>query len=303
MLSDDHIGCSRVCDNVNLYLTLNTPGIPNLQVILDLPSGFAADLPLIGAIVTPILAERDTNLIAAYAIKLNDSLVQVDMGLGQGYSTGDYTKYVACIPLISTAATGVHTITVNGTLWTDESNFDHSNALSVSAASIEVDCTVPVINTFVNSATCAFGSAAQMDNKFSATLTDANSLLDEAWVTFAPSGASIPLFGANVASPETLTFPTPGAQALAFYNALNEGCNTLTLHLTDSECNVATVFSLSNIGRDTTAPSLTVTTSIPANYCFSNDPLSPNYGGSYLDDYINITSELGRTPAWRRPAR
>ncbi|MBK8127941.1 MAG: T9SS type A sorting domain-containing protein [bacterium] len=295
VLSDDHIGCSGVCDNVNLYLTLNTPGIPNLQVILDLPAGFAADLPLIGAIVTPILAERDTNLIAAYAIKLNDSLVQVDMGFepGQGYSTGDYTKYVACIPLISTAATGVHTITVNGTLWTDESNFDHSNALSVSAASIEVDCTVPVINTFVNSATCAFGSAAQMDNKFSATLTDANSLLDEAWVTFAPSGASIPLFGANVASPETLTFPTPGAQALAFYNALNEGCNTLTLHLTDSECNVATVFSLSNIGRDTTAPSLTVTTSIPANYCFSNDPLSPNYGGSYLDDYINITSELG----------
>jgi len=290
---DPSVGCAGSgCDATLLYLTLNNPGIPNLSVVFQVPAGFTALLAPMGSIVTP-LVNADPNIIQAYAIPLGGGLVQVDIGFESPYSVGNPTLYIACIPILNqSATTGLYPINGVSTLWTDMLGNDYYNALVFGSINIEVDCTIPVISSFTNAATCAFGDASQLVNQFSVSLTDAGSTLDSAWITFAPGGGSFPLFGANQTAPYNATLPSAGDAAM-FYGYLVEGCNTLTLHLTDTECNTATTVALANVGRDNSAPSLSVATSIPANYCFNNNPLTVNYGGAYLDNYIDITSSLG----------
>ncbi|MCL4306642.1 T9SS type A sorting domain-containing protein [bacterium] len=272
VLSDDLVGCNTDCNTTNLYLTLGTAGLPNLQVILQLPAGFTAG-PL--GIVTPG-ANEDPNLISAYAMATGDCVI-VDMGFETPYSSGDYTKYVACIPLTVTAPTGVYPITGVSSLWIDIMGGNHVNELELGVVAIEVDCTPPVISNFANSATCAFGDASQLINAFSATFTDNAVDLDSAWVTFAPGGGSFGLFGPTQSSGYAPTFPS-AADAATFYGLLVEGCNTLTLHLMDTECNVATTVDLENVGRDNTAPSPVV---------------APDTTGCYgANTYLDLDNEL-----------
>ncbi len=292
-MSDAYIGCGGSCNTTTLYLKLGVAGLPNLQVVFQLPAGFTAG-PL--GTVTP-LSNDDPNLIQAFASDLGSGQIQVDMGFNSPYSTGDLTKYVAAIPLTNTGAgTGVYNVTGISSLWIDGLGGNHVNDYTMTPVTINVDCTVPVINSFTTSATCAFGNATQTIDAFSVNLTDGLSNLDEAWITFAPGGGTFSLFGVNQTSPYTATFPSVG-DAAAFYALLaNNACNTLTLHLTDAECNVAATVDLANVGRDEVAPSLSVSTSIPLNYCFNNNSLTANYGGAYLDDYVDITSLLGANP-------
>lgn len=292
-MEDPSVGCAGSdCDATLLYLTLNNAGIPNLSVVFQIPAGFIPLLSPMGSIVTP-LTNADPNIVQAYAIPLGGGLVQVDMGFEAPYSSGNGALYIACIPVLNVSAlTGLYPVNGVSTLWTDMLGNDYYNALVFGSMNLEVDCTAPEVAAFTNLATCAFGDAAQLVNQFSVSLTDAGSTLDSAWITFTPGGGSFALFGANQTSPYNATFPS-ALDAGTFYGLLQEGCNTLTLHLTDTECNTAATFALANVGVDITDPSLSVVTTVPANYCFNNNPATVNYAGAYLDDYINITSSLG----------
>ncbi|MCL4306537.1 right-handed parallel beta-helix repeat-containing protein [bacterium] len=276
LVSDDFVGCNTGCNTVDLYVTLGTAGIPNLELVIELPAGFTAG-PL-GSVFPP--SNEDANLISAYAMAVNDCVI-VNMAFeGPGFSTGDYTKYVAVIPLTVTAPTGVYAITSVSSLWIDNLGGNHVNALDLGDIAIEVDCTPPVISNFANSVACAFGNASQLIDAFSATFTDNAADLDTAWVTFAPGGGSFGLFGPTQSSGYAPTFPSAG-DAATFYGLLVEGCNTLTLHLVDTECNVALTVDLENVGRDNTAPDLTVTPAALGCYGVNT------YLG--LDDDLDIT--------------
>jgi len=295
VVSDNLIGCSGSCNTTLLYITLDAAALPNLQVVFTLPTGFSTT----GGTVTPPPLNRDPNLLNAYA-SVSGQVVTLDMGFQSPGSTGDNTKYVACFTLTNTGAgTGVHTVAGNTTLWVDGLGGNHINELMLGTIDITVDCTPPAAPaTFVNNGTCAYGVGNMPANSFAVTGLTASggAALQTVWLT--ANGNASPTYPITLsgADPYSFTFPTPGTEA-AFYDLIDDvnGCNTLNLHVTDAECNTA-VYNLTNVGWDATAPSLSVATSIPLNYCFNNNSLTTNYGGAYLDDYIDITSLLGANP-------
>jgi parallel beta-helix repeat protein len=284
VVSDALIGCNTGCTVDTLYITLDAAGIPNLQVVIDIPAGFASALPVNG-IVTPG-SNVDPNLLQAFAVSINlGTQVQVEMGFEAPGSTGNNALYVACIPIVNVSATsGSYAFTGNSSLWIDYLGGNHIDELLLGTISVEVDCTDPEITDFLTNETCSFGSAAQVVDAFSATLSDADADLESAWVTFAPGGGSYQVFGPSLTSPQSLTFPPSGDEAV-YYGYLQEGCNTLTLHLLDTECNETTV-DLVNVGRDNTAPAPVVTYS--QSDCYNNMPLDAQYGATLLDTDLDI---------------
>ncbi len=297
LFEEEFVGCAGSdCDTAYLCITLADVSVPNLQLTIQLPAGFAAGVPLSGGIVTPWM-NADSNLIQAFAINLPNDRIQVDAGFQNPGSTGDLNNYVALIPVVNiSAGTGTHLIAGTSSLWIDILGGEHTNEFGLGTSAIRVDCAPPSISAFTNLATCAFGSASQTANRLSATFTDALSDLDSIWVTFAPSGGTYTVYSGSLTSPQTLTFPSLSDTAQFYAQLANNACNTLTLHLRDSECNIATPINIANVGRDETPPSLVVATSIPANFCFNNTPATANYGGAWLDNYLNITSLRGNLP-------
>ncbi|MFZ5432218.1 MAG: right-handed parallel beta-helix repeat-containing protein [Calditrichota bacterium] len=291
-MDDPHLGCSATCIDGLLKVQLTVIGIPNLSVVFTLPSEITAILPM-PPLVSPPVGEKDPNLLNSYAT-LTGNQLQIDMGFNSPYSTGDLSKYVAYIPIqYVSGITGTYNITGTSSIWWEIDNTQHTDELSLATYGVNIDCTPPEITGYANTATCAFGSAAQIEDAFTATFglgaAPGDAPLDEAWITFSPSGQT---FYLPTPVPGPATFPAAG-DAATFYGYLaNDACNTLTLHLTDTECNETTEV-LSNIGRDETAPSLSIANTTPTGYCYNNTSGSDHYGADYLDDYIDITSALG----------
>ncbi len=286
------LGCANTeCDVAPLYLTLSKSSIPNLQLTVQLPANMVAELPVEGAVVTPS-SNADTNLIQAFAINLGSGLVQVDIGFEGTGSVGDFNKYIACIPVRNLGqGTGEYGAVTMSSLWIDQLGGQHAGDMSLGATGISVDCTPPTITSFNATPTCAFGHASQTEGMFSAGFSDAASNLASAWVTASPGGGSCVVFDGNLPSPQMIAFPS-AADTTAFFDILTDGCNTLTLHMMDSECNEAPVVMLGNVSRDTTAPSLSLSAIIPPEFCFNNDTTSDHYGGTLLDDFIHVSSTL-----------
>lgn len=291
------IGCGgSECAAGEICLTLGTAGLPNLQLTLQLPAGYVSGLPPTGAVATP-QSDADSCLIQAFAIDLGGGLVQVDIGFQSPGSSGDIGKTVACIPIINMSnGTGIQAAQLNSSLWIDIGGGEHPNDLDLGVGVVRVDCGSPIISAVSSQMSCAFGSASQTQDVFSATFSDALSGIDSAWVTFSPSGGSFTILAEGVTSPQTFVFPSELDTALFYSQLVVDTCNTMTLHVRDAECNLATPVALASIGRDNTPPSLAVTMTDPENSCFNNTPSSPNYGGSSLDDALNITSILGPNP-------
>jgi hypothetical protein len=292
LMEDATVGCeASECDTVFLFVTLRTADLPNMQLDLQLPTGFAVGLPPSGAIVTPEL-NADPNLIQSFAIATSGGGVMVDAGFQLPGSSGDSTQYFARIPIVNVSATtGTHAVTTESCLWVDINGGEHFSSQDLGVAAIKVDCTDPVISQYTTSYTCAFGSASQTANKFSATITDASGV-ESAWVTVLPNGGSIPVFTSGNASPLSFTFPAQ-ADTTAFYALLTEGvCNTVEFYAIDTKCNASLSQSIANIGRDETAPALSVANTTPPSFCFNNTPASSNYGGTLLDDYLNISAQV-----------
>ncbi|MCB1060655.1 MAG: T9SS type A sorting domain-containing protein [Calditrichaeota bacterium] len=260
------LGCGGTdCDETNLYISTDIAQIPNLQLVLQLPTGFAVNTSLPGTLLP--FGNADPNLISVFANNMAGNQVVIDMGFQSPGSSGDGSKFIACLPLVNvSAATGTYPVSCLSSLWIDSLGGNHTNTLIPAAININVDCTPPTITDFVNNATCSFGSASQVTEMFSATLDDANSDLEMAWVTFAPGGGSYQIFGPSVVPPTSPNFPVAD-DSTVFYGYLQEGCNTLTLHLLDTECN-ETMVDLLNVGRDNTAPGLSVTDNL--NGCYNN---------------------------------
>ncbi len=292
LMANDALGCANTdCETAPLCLTLGKVGLPNLQLTIQLPANIVADLPAEGAVVTPA-SNTDTNLIQSFAINLGGGLVQVDIGFEGTGSVGDYNKYIACIPARNTGlGTGEYGAQTMSSLWIDQLGGQHVGDVSLGATAIPVDCTPPAITSFTAQPTCAFGHASQTQGMFTAGFSDAASNLGMAWVTASPGGATFVFFDGNLPSPQTVIFPS-AEDTTGFFDILVPGCNSLTLHMMDYECNEAPVVVLETVSRDTSAPALAVATSIPTDFCFNNDLASDHYGGTKLDDFIDISSSL-----------
>ena len=290
VLVDAYIGCDAPCDAEVLYLTLDVTGLPNLQVVLNLPAGFTAT----AGIVTPG-ANEDPNLIQAFA-SVSGLQVTVDMGFEYPGNTGG-AYYVAAIPITNVSATtGTYPVLGVSNLWIDGLGGNHVNELTLGSIDINVDCAVPAA-TFTNNSTCAFGSASQMEGDFPISVLRGGLSQAELQTVYVEvngnAGQRVYLIPPPNAGDVSLPAFPNAAQALSLYGWLVENfCNTLTLYYEDAECNSGSI-TLSNIGKDETDPSLTIANNTPANYCYNNTTGSDHYGADYLDDYLDISSALG----------
>lgn len=293
----EFIGCDgSECAEGDICLTLGSQGLPNLQLTMQLPSGYALALPPGGGVVTPS-SDADTCLIQAFAIDQGGGSVLIDIGFQWPGSVGDISKKIACIPVINMSnGTGIHAAQLNSSLWIDSGGGEHQNDLDLGVGVVKVDCDAPVINSVQNLTSCAFGSASQVANQFSVTFSDALSGLDSAWVTFQPSGGSYAFLASEVTSPQTLTFPADSDTALFYSLLATDTCNTLTIRVRDSECNVSNAAVILNIGRDNSAPLVSILVNQPDGSCLNNSPASPNYGGILLDSVLDITALVGGQP-------
>ncbi|MBI5060521.1 T9SS type A sorting domain-containing protein [candidate division KSB1 bacterium] len=300
-LADPTIGCvaGDSCNVDVLHVMIDRAALTNLRLVFQLPSGFQLLDPANGAALPQ--APADSNTVFAQVNALAGDSFELDIAWDgfAGGSSGNPAQKVASIPLRNVGAvSGSYKISGAHSLWIDTNGGQHTDDMILSAISVIVDCTPPTITSFSNPATCsAFGSALLLIDKLTVVLDRGvdGSALDSAWVTFSPGGYSFPLFGSNpVSNPYTVTFPDAGSAAAFYANLLNNGCTTLTLHVRDARCNEAATVDLV-VGRDETAPSLAVSNGTPPNFCFNN-AAGANFGGSELDNYLDVTWLPGTDP-------
>jgi hypothetical protein len=298
-----YMGCEAACIGDTLYLTFNQVGYLAGQILVQMPSQLDANWAagtdyhsvMPGTNVSPNLVFAAGRRSAGYQLEIN---VQWQ----PPYSDGDGSKYIACIPIKNVSGTHGQSFTISGTTSTFyDGSGPHVNAFFLGTALVRIDCEDPVTSlTYTTPLTCsAFGAAAQLEGKITASVlrgtTPANSQLSEAYVEVnGNAGQRISLFASLLPGDYSNTsFPNAG-DAITIFGWLNEGCNNLVLHGFDAECNEGISLTLQVI-KDTAPPTLTVILTPPSG-CFSDNPSSPTYGGTTLDEALDITTVLGTPP-------
>ncbi len=270
VLADPYIGCA--CNLDTLFLTCSAIGLPNLEVIVQLPGGFDLDVSGAPPYYGMPTYNADPNLdIVLMPAELGGDQVQVSIDWdGTGSSGGSY--YVAAIPIKNTSAgTGAYAISGVSNNWIDV-NGNHPNTLTMGATTVNVDCAVPPAPaSFANTVACAYGPGNMPADAFAVTDLIAGTFpgdtpISSVWITF--NGNAAPTFPITLtgSEPYDFTFPAAGSEA-SFYGMLDdvEGCNTLNLHVTDEACN-STAYDLINVGWDGTAPVVAVTDNLTLCY-------------------------------------
>ncbi|MBK6765055.1 MAG: T9SS type A sorting domain-containing protein [bacterium] len=298
IVTSDYIGCELACAMDTLYLTFDQVGFINGQVFLKLPTPLDADWPLgngyhsvmPGVNVAP-------NLVFAAGRRIAVDTLEINLQWSPPYSNGDGTKYVACIPLkYEGGATDGDEFVIGGysSVFYNISG-PQTNAYLLGTASIYFDCEDPGASIGYTSAPACSGyrTSTAYENLFTVTVTRGlapNSQLASGYVRVNGNNAQqISLFNTVLVGDYTnASFPS-AAEASTIWGWLNEGCNTLEVVAVDNECNE--VISLAaNLTKDTDAPDITVGNT--SSFCYNDDPASSQYGGAYLDDYLDINTVL-----------
>jgi hypothetical protein len=293
---DPYIGCPAGCNNTDVVnIGIDQAGLTNLELVIQLPAGFALNCAN-GTDIRPPAGVRDPHVTAAW-VNAVGTTVNIAFTWEPPYSSGVSTQLIAAIPVINTGATtGTYGFAGLSSNWADDQGNMHPNTFFLGTVSVNVDCDVPVITSFTNSATCAFGAADQMVNKFTAVLdrgtAPGDALLESAWIMIGANRYDLTALNPAV-NPNTVTFPATAGDAAILYGWLaNNACTTITLHVKDVKCNESTADVI--VGRDEADPNLTVTPVYPASVgCVNDNPASPQYGPTVLDNLLHISSDLG----------
>ncbi len=293
-LASAWIGCfGGTCPKDTLYLTFNQAAMVTGKIFVKLPAEFDADwatdpgYPGANHNVGPA-TNIATNLLPALCNARRSALNEIEVNVAWNISAGGSmdltgTQYIACIPLKNVSGAHNVTYTVSG----DSSRFRDVNAIwftnlfMLGTVDITVDCAVPVAS-FVNTATCsAFGNSTQMEGMLPISVLRGagESPLYSVTVTYGPNTMTL-VPPAVVVDYVNATFPDAG-QAAAIWAWMSEGCNTVTLNYSDTECNSGT--SLLTLVKDTSAPVFTTETNSNPAFVYNNTT-----GPTLLDDYLEV---------------
>lgn len=300
IVTSDYMGCEAGCLGDTLYLTFDQIGYITGQIFVQLPAQLDADWAA-GTDFQDVMPASNAapNLNFAAARRSAGNQIEVNVSWAPPYSDGDGTKYIACLPIKNVSATGGETLAIAGVTSTFyNTGGAHVDEFALSTATIYVDCEAPAATIVYDPAlTCdGFGTAGQLEETIKIDVlrgtTPPNSPLESGYVEVNGNGAQqITLFGSLLPGDYgTTTFPST-ADAATIWGWLNEGCNELIVHAFDTECNEGVSAAL-NVTKDTTPPTLTVNNT-PV--CYNDFPTSPQYGGSTLDDNLDITTVINPT--------
>lgn len=299
IVSSTYIGCEAACSGDTLYLTFDQIGFITGQVFVQLPPELDANW-LAGNAYNNVMpgANVATNLQFAAGRRSAGNQIEVNVTWGPPYSDGNGTKYIACIPLKTVGVVvddAVLTISAASTVFYDISG-PYTNVFMLGTANIIVDCEDPGATIAYTAApTCTgYNSATAIENLFTINVTKGlptNSQLASAYVRVDGNvGQQITLFNTlQVGDYANASFPNTTDAATIWTWLTTEGCHTLEVVATDAECNefISTPVTLT---KDTDAPDLTVTNT--SSFCYNDEVGSAQYGGDYLDDYLDILTVL-----------
>ncbi len=293
-LASAWIGCfGGSCPKDTLYLTFNQEDMVTGKIFVKLPAEFDADWAIDGGYpganhnVGPA-TNIATNLLPALCNARRSALNELEVNVAWNISLGGSqdltgTQYIACIPIKNVSGTHGNTYSITG----DSSRFRDvnavwfTNAFMLGSVDITVDCQVPVAS-FANNSTCAFASAAQMIGDFPISVTRGagQSPLYSVTVTYGPNTFTLvppPVVGDYV----NATFPDAGQAAAIWAWMTTDGCYTINLNYSDTECNSGTIPI--TIVKDTSPAVYTTQTHINTAYVYNNTT-----GPTLLDDNIEV---------------
>ncbi len=298
-VSSYYVGCETACVGDTLYVTFDGTGFLAGQLFIQLAAELDANWAAGNQqqLVMPS-SNAATNLVFSAARRSAGNQIELNVQWGPPYSTGNGTQYIATIPIKNATGTHCQTLGVAGSSSTFyDLSGPHIDEFLLGSTNVHVDCEDPAASlSYTSPLTCnAFATAAQFEGLMTASVlrggVPCNSQLESAYVEVNGIVTQrIWLFNGLLAGDYTNTAFPSSADAATIYDWLNEGCNDLVLHAFDAECNEGRDTLV--LIKDTAAPSLSIALNPPA-VCFSDNPLSPTYGGTALDDKLDITSSLG----------
>jgi hypothetical protein len=304
-LSDTYIGCGAGCREDTLYLTFSETGYVVGQLFVVLPAQLEVTWPA-GNQNQNVMPSANvaTNLQFSTARRVGSSTsdtIEVNVQWRPPYSDGNATRNIASIPFRNQSATttGPLAITARDTsVFYDSSGMAHVNSFFVGPITVYNDCSAPStsISYRTPAPTCAFGTSSASQGRISVSVlrgsTPNNSQLSLAYVEVnANASQRIVLFNIlQSGNYSNSSFPS-ASDAVTMWNYLNSGCNNLVVHSFDHECNEGISTTLVVV-KDISPPGLIVVNSDTA-FCYNNTVGSANYGGSLLDNFLDVTTSLG----------